>query len=926
MNIRSAFGFLRTSVVAFALAGSTLNAQQIPLPFYPNGTYDRSIPPPDSVLGFPLAQKPARYDAVVRYIALLAEKSPRVKLFKMGETYEQRNQYYLVVTSEENHGKLENIRQSIATLADPRSLSAQEAQRIIASVPAVIWIGYGIHGDELSSVDASLQVVYQLAAGTDSATMRIMNQLVVCIDPMENPDGRERFLGQIQQWNGEVVNSDVQSMAHGVWPWGRGNHYLFDLNRDWFYLTQRENQSRVPTVLSWNPQVLIDSHEMGSYDTYLFNPPRQPINPNISDTVKKWWKVFSADQAKAFDRYGWSYYTREWNDEWYPGYGSSYATYIDAVGILYEQAGTDGTIVKRPDGTTLTYRESVHHHIVSSIANLTTAADHRKELLQDFWTVRSKGPSAKKGEARCFYLVPGNNRARILRLVDVLLRQKIEVRVTEKPLRVSDAHDAWGSKPMAVTMPAGTFVVSLDQPHARLAKSILEFDPRMTTEALLEERKSLEKEKESMMYDVTAWSLPLSYNVEAYWSESQEISGSRLLTDLPEAKGSLRTARPQYGYLFDYSDDRALEAMAVLFTKGYTLRSARKPVEIEGTAFPRGSILARLNENPPSLVEDMQVLAEKVGITVQGMNTALSTSGPDLGGNDFVLLQQPRIAILAGPEISTTSAGSLWYLLDNKLRYRVSLLNSLQLNRIDLSKYNVLVLPSGGYKTLGKPGIEKLKSWVEAGGTLIGVGGGAAFVADSSTAMSDVRPRDQALKELNLYAKTLGWEQGALALKVDSMAVWAGKEATKDTARVEKGAAANEKALALEDERARLFMPRGAIMRVDLDAEHWLVFGAGNKVPALMFTSVAFLTKDPVQTPARFAGSKELRLSGLLWPEAAERWAKTAYATRERKGKGQIILFAGEPNFRACFLGTERLLLNALFLGPGFGTYHPVEW
>ncbi len=926
MNLRSASAVFYSSLAVLLVGIGTMGAQQIPPPFHPDGTYDRTIPPPDSVLGFPLAQKPARYDAVVRYITLLAGKSPRVKLFKMGETYEQRDQYYLVVTSEENHGKLDGIRQNIAALADPRRLSTQEAQRTIAGTPAVVWIGYGIHGDEVSSVDASLQVLYQLAAGTDSATKHILGELVVCIDPMENPDGRERFLGQILQWNGEVVNSDVQSMAHGVWPWGRGNHYLFDLNRDWFYLTQRENQSRVPTILGWNPQVLIDSHEMGSYDTYLFTPPREPINPNISEIVKKWWKIFSKDQASAFDRYGWSYYTREWNDEWYPGYGSSYATYIDAVGILYEQAGTDGTIVKRPDGTTLTYREAVHHHVVSSMANLTTAASHRKELLEDFYAERSKGPSFKRGEPRCFYLVPGDNPARLLHLVDVLLRQNIEVRVTEKALRVPDAHDAWGSRARDVTVPAGTYIVSLDQPHARLAKSILEFDPRMNTATLLEERKSLEKEKESMMYDVTAWSLPLSYNVEAYWSESPEISGSKVLTGLPEARGNLRTPQPQYGYLFDYSDDRALEAMASLFTKGYTLRSTRKPVEIEGTSFPRGSVLARRNENPASLGDAMRQVVDSIGITVAGVNTALSTSGPDLGGNDFVLLQQPRIAIFAGPEISTTSMGSLWYLLDNKLRYRASLLNSYQLNMVDLEKYNVLVLPSGGYKTLGKAGIEKLKGWVEAGGTLVGVGSGAAFVADSATGISDVRPRDQALKELDLYARNLGWEEGAQALKIDSLAVWEGKGVVKDTTGREKGVTVNEKLLVMEDARARLFMPRGAMMRVDLDSEHWMAFGAGSRVPALMFTSTAFLTRDPVQTPARFADAKQLRISGLLWPEAAERWANTAYATRERKGKGQIILFAGEPNFRACFPGTERLLMNALFLGPGFGTSHPVEW
>jgi len=928
--------FIQMLSVLFFLAGVSFipakaHAQGEKPEYYPNGTYEANIPPPESVLGFPVGERPARYEEAVRYLKTLAEKSTRVKLEEMGSTYESRKQYCLILTSEENQKRLEEIRLNIVRLAHPAKLSEASARGLIDSNPAVAWIGYGIHGDELSSVDASLQLAYQLAAGADSATLKIIRELVVCVDPMENPDGRERFLSQLQQWAGQLLNSDGQSMAHGAWPYGRGNHYLFDMNRDWITLTQLENQARIRTIVKWDPQLLIDSHEMGSYDTYLFYPPRQPINPNVGDQIKKWWKVFSADQARAFDHYGWSYYTREWSDEWFPGYGSSWALYTDAVGILYEQAGTDGSLVKRPDGSSLTFREAVHHHFVSSIANLTTAANNRRGLLGDFWKAKVNGVVAGgKGDPRTFYLVPGKNATRVERLVEKLLLQDIEVKTLDRDFEAQDLHDYWGSKPASKTLPAGTYSVSLDQPMGRLAKAIMEFDPRMLSSSLEEERKALEKEGYSKMYDVTAWSLPISYGIEAYWSDRKENQAATPVQTLKPVAGGVQNPRPSYGFLFDYSDDRAVEALVMFFAKGYNIRCGKEPSEVEGRSFPRGTILLRVKENPKSLADDVKTIAEAAGIMIYGVNTALSTRGSDLGGNDFVLLRKPQIALIAGPEISTTSLGSLWHLLDYRLKYRISVLNSQQVNYTDLTKYNVIVLPSGGSRSynqlLGKAGIGKIREWVSSGGTLIGLEGAAAFLADTASGFSDVRLKQQALKDLELYSKAVELEKKAGMPKIDSISVWEGKQPSKDTSKAEKAPAQNDKEIALQDERARLFMPRGAILKLELDAENWLNYGVGDKVPAILFTSDAMLSKEPVQTAARFSDSQHLRISGLLWPEARERWAKTAYATRESKGKGQIILFAGEPDFRACFPGTGRLLLNSLFLGPGFGTEHPVDW
>ena len=891
-------------------------------------TYTQGIKSPDAFLGYPLGSRPARYAEAVAYFTYMAGASPRVRLVEMGKTYEGRTQYYAVVTAEENHARMETIKQELSRIAaGDREASSGNVPE---NTPVVAWVAYGVHGDELSSVDAALQVLYPYAAASDSTTTGVLRNLVICIEPMQNPDGRERFLGQMEQWRGPIPNPDAQSIQHtGTWPYGRGNHYLFDLNRDWFFLTQVESRNRVAAVSSWQPQVVIDSHEMGAYDTYLFSPPREPVNPNVSASTKKWWKVFSADHAKAFDRYGWSYYTREWLDEWYPGYGSSWSLYLDGIGILYEQAGVDGSLVKRPDGTTLTYREAIHHHIVSSVANLTTASANRGAILSDFAAARRSGVTVPKNGPRLFLFPPGHHASRREKLAANLLYQGIDVRVAEEPFRVGDVRDYFGSKPASRQFPAGTLVVSVDQPAGRLALTLLEADPRMPNAVLQEERKAVEKERNSRQYDVSAWSLPLVSGVEACWSSESEPVPSKRYTPPAQPAGTVTTVGAAYGYLVDYSDDRSVEFLVRLLERNVVVHSARKPFAIEGRSYERGTLLIRRTENAASIADTLQRLALQTGVAVVGVNTALSADGPDLGGNDMVLLQQPRIAVLAGPETGTTGFGALWHLLDERLRTRITILYPYA-QYADLDKYNVLVLPSsdaGSYsRAIGKAGIARLASWVERGGTLIGIGGGAAFLADSATGLSAVRLREQVLRDLEKYAAAVVREATTDKPVIDSVAVWEGKGTPPDTARGSKPATGDEKSLAELDERARMLMPRGAILRVGLDEENWLAFGAGPFVPAHVFTPHAFLAKYPVHVPARFAGAGDLRVSGLLWPEARSRWAETAYVMREGRGSGQVILFADDPVFRGMYAGTTKLLLNALFLGPGWGTARKAEW
>jgi hypothetical protein len=341
-----------------------------PLEIIPGAPYDPAVPTPDTLLGFPLGSRAATPEEIVRVVQAW-DGHPRVKIVEYARSWEGRPLHYVVVTSPANQARLEEVKAGMARLGDPRGLADGEAQRLVRELPGVAWIAYSIHGNESSGSDASLAVLHHLIAGTDPAVTTLLEEVVVIIDPMMNPDGRARFTHQAAQHRGAAPNFDDQSLLRtGSWPWGRGNHYLFDLNRDWTLGIHPETRGRIRAVSEWRPLLFVDAHEMGSQDTYLFSPQREPKNPHTPESRSRWSALFARDQAAAFDQRGWAYYTGEWNEGWYPGYSDAWATFRGAVGILYEQARVGEDAVRRPGGGLLTYRRAVMHQAVSSLANI----------------------------------------------------------------------------------------------------------------------------------------------------------------------------------------------------------------------------------------------------------------------------------------------------------------------------------------------------------------------------------------------------------------------------------------------------------------------------------------------------------------------------------------------------------------------------
>ena len=425
MKPRLTWSATRLFVLALAITTPALTAAIPPTdlpglrhdaPFFPNAQFRTDVPTPDQLLGFPVAERAASPEQIEACVRSWTDAVPeRTRLVEYARSHEGRPLHYVVVTAPANLERLEEIQRGLAQLADPRTLSEADAETLIRELPAVAWLGYTIHGDETEGSDAALALLHYLIASDDARAQRLRERLVIIVDPLMNPDGRGRFLKMIAEHRGTMPNVDDQSLLHsGYWPQGRGNHYLFDLNRDWILGVHPETRGRIRAVSAWNPVLFVDAHGMGAQDTHLFSPPRAPINPHIPAGRAGWTATFAREQASAFDQHGLVYYTGEWNEDWYPGYSNAYASYRGAIGLLYEQARIAEDGVRRREGRILSYRESVQHHVIGSLANLETTAARAAELLRYLWSTRREavadhGPYAQ----RTFAVLPSANRSRL---------------------------------------------------------------------------------------------------------------------------------------------------------------------------------------------------------------------------------------------------------------------------------------------------------------------------------------------------------------------------------------------------------------------------------------------------------------------------------------------------------------------------------
>ena len=907
-----------------------------------DGNYVTSIDHPNTFLDFNYGDRVANHTQISNAILRWAKQSNKLKVIEYAKSHEGRPLYVAFISSSENINNLDEIKNNITKLSDPRTTSNAEAKSIIENIPAVAWMAYSIHGNETSGADAALGIIYHLISSNDLEITMMLEDMVVVIDPMMNPDGRDRFAKSLEQYRGTAPNYDDQSLIHtGDWPYGRTNHYYFDLNRDWFYLTQPETQGRVKLINQWRPQILVDGHEMGAQDTFMTGPPREPINKNIDYDLIKWGNIFAQDQAEAFDKKNWRFYTGEWHEDLYPGY-SFYVQFRGSLGILYEQSRMAEDGVRRPEGTIQSYKESVHHQFVSTLANLKTLRNNSKAMYQDYWDGRKYNVSKDSKYAnQTFVILPTKNHGRLNALAKKLEAQDIELFTNERSIAVKSATTQSGKNLTNYVVPKGSLVIPNQQPEAPLIAAILEFDADIDKSVLIEERQESLRDGSSIMYDTTAFNFTMMFGLEAI-TVDEKISNN--LNKWVAESNQLEINKNSIIWATDGEDDRSVAFAARLMEENIQVRIIDKESILSDHRLSRGSVAVLQMDNPnyQDLSSRISQIGSDLGISIVSIESGFGPELlPDWGGRHFRLLEKPQVAILGHSSFNSYDVGVSWWSLDHHLGIRHSLLNGSFTGYADLRRYNVIIMPSG-YLEMSDYEVNALNDWIKQGGTLIAHNRSSRFIATNET-LGDVKQLQDVLDKSIDYNFDLLREIYALEDNLDQEAALkhiVDLETTYPWELNETNYSEDE--LKNRDKWQSIFMPSGAFVAGRTDQKHWLTFGTPKTLPVLYGNYPVLMTGNNAEAPIRIGELVEnsdvnefrtinwstlpagkdikVRMSGLVWPEAAQRIANSAYLTREQVGKGQIILFAGEPNFRGSTRGTNRVWLNAIVYGPGLGT------
>ena len=912
---------------------------------YPNpildGNYIQTITKPDTILGFEVGTRVATPLQITNSLMKWADESNRLQIVEYARSHEDRPLFAVYISTPENLANLETIESNILLLSDSRKINDRQAKEIVDSLPAVAWMSYSIHGNETSGADAALASIYHLIASEDKDVLEMLDNMIVIIDPLMNPDGRDRFAKSLEQYRGTAPNVDDQSLLHsGDWPYGRTNHYFFDLNRDFYFLTQPETKGRVALINKWRPQLMIDGHEMGPQDTFLMGPPREPINKNIDLDIKKWGDVFAEDQAKAFDDRDWRYYTGEWFENLYPGY-SNYSEYRGSVHILYEQSRMAEDGVRRPEGTVQTYKESVHHMYISTMANLKTLQLNSKEMYKDYWDGRKYNVSSQSEYANKYYVVlPTDNLGRLNTFISKLEAQEIEIYTNTNPIKVSNIINQIGDTEEEYIIPEGSLIVPNRQPDAPLIAAILEFDAKINDSVLIEERQKVLKNGSSVMYDATAWNLTMMYGLPAI-TINQPIRDDLVYWENKNIIEILNN--DAIGWSVNGNDDRSVAFAARLMEQNINVRILDKETKFLDQVLTRGSIFVTKVDNPKN-----DKLLSIINSTLLGLNISASSvlTGygkgdlPDWGGEHFRLLTKPQIALLGQSNFNSYDVGSSWWTLDKNLGIRHSQINSSFITYADLRRYNTIIMPDGN-RVLSENEIEVLNDWIKQGGTLIAHDNSSSIIASKNGLGSVTKIQDSLDKsidfDIDLQREWLADKDNIDFDQVNSNTLNYKTDYPWD---IDKRTITDEELIRRDNWQSK-FMPSGAFVVGRVDNTHWLSFGTPDVLPILYSKQPVLMTSNRAEAVVRIGsiepnnGSEikqlnwstipadhdiKVRMSGLVWPEASEKIANSAYLTREQIGNGQLILFSGQPNFRGSTRGTSRLWLNAVVYGAGLGT------
>ncbi|WP_339924073.1 M14 family metallopeptidase [uncultured Cyclobacterium sp.] len=838
---------LLSSILLFLFFSAS--AQNVKLDYYlpDDVTYDTGITKPSSILGFEVGEWHVNHTQVVQYYRAIADQSPRATLITYGQTYEKRPLIMLAVSSPKNIKQLDKLKEQRGGLRYP------DFKSDLAGMPVVMYMGHSVHGNEASGVNASLLSAYHFTAAKEIE--EDLENIILLIDPAINPDGINRFASWVNSHKSYYPNGDRNNRElNESWPRGRTNHYWFDLNRDWLPVQHPESQGRIAQLQAWLPNIVLDFHEMGTDNTYFFQPGipsrNNPLTPakNFELTEK-----IATYHAKYLDKIGSLYYTKESFDDYYFGKGSTYPDIQGAVGILFEQASSRGNLQESDYGK-ISFPFTIRNQFTTALSSFDAATDMRVELntyMSDFYKEAKAEYTEDDNKAIIFGAI--EDYGRTFHFADILLQHNIQLYSLEEDVTLNGVPFKSGK----------SFIVPLDQPQYRLVKSL--FESRTTFQ-------------DSLFYDVSTWNMPMAFNLNSMSLSSKILNLAKVVNvsnGLSFKEGEVFGEAGAYSYAFEWDEYYTPKALYKLMDLGYQVRVSHKEFQSKDKKnFGRGTILVEKGNSEKSdqaFFEDLKTIASKTGVNIYALSTGL-TGGVNLGSPSISVLKKPSIALLVDDGVGSADAGEIWHLFDQRMEIPITLMATYRMSVADLNRYNVIILPTGDYSILGEKEAEKLKSWVQMGGTLISRGAAMSWLADNDIAVFNFQNPD--------YSDTTSQKQYA----------------------------------DLENSRGAK-VTGGAIFKATLDITHPIGYGYNNAEIHVFKQGNQFLepSGNPFANPLMYAESP--LASGYVHPTNLAMMKNKGVVQVSGKGKGKTIGFVDNPNFRAYWFGTNKMFLNAVFFG-----------
>ncbi len=821
-------------------------AQEPTLDYYFNQSinFSNDVTTPEEVLGHQVGSWHVRPDQSLGYFKALAESSDKVALKEIGRTHENRPLITAYISTPENIERLEQIK------ASRHNIDSYQG-------PNLVWLGYSVHGNEASGANAALLVAYRLAASNEPWVKKLLENTVVMIDPMLNPDGLDRFANWVNRYKGQQLVSDSNSIEHNeAWPSGRTNHYWFDLNRDWLLLQHPESQARIEHFYQWRPHIVGDFHEMGTNSTYFFQPgvpSRQ--NPLTSQENFDLTADISEFHAKALDELGSAYYSKEGFDDFYYGKGSTFPDISGGVGILFEQASSRGHLQDSVNGP-LSFPFAVRNQVATSFSTLKASLALKDKLQQyqkDFFVQQAEkaDDDSQKG-----VIFTSTDNGRLEEFLRILQGHHIKVEQVQRDIEFDD-----------VVYPAGSsYVVSFEQTQYGLLKSMFETRTQF---------------KDNTFYDVSAWTLPLAFNVQYQHLSSGELDDVEAGTVTDKTQGKWFGSDTPVAIVASWDNFNAAKGLTRLLKQGIKAKVSTKPFKVtagqQAVSFKRGAVVIQLpgsNQQKAELAARVKQAFLPAGVDLYGIDSGLALKGIDLGSPSIESLSMPRPLLLIGGEVMSYEAGEIWHLLDTRLELPLSMQNVNTVNFNQIDGYTHLIMVNGMYADLEPEEYQALTEWIMEGGTLI----------VTRTAI-DWAVRNQ-LAQFEIDVPELAQPES-----------YAFKE---------------------RDDVIAESIIGGAIYQAELDNSHPLAYGL--RLPQVHFTKSGTQVIKPASqdfvTVAAY--SDKPLVAGYSSQENVDRIKNTPAVLAQRLERGSIILFNDNPVFRGYWLGSARLMVNSLFFNSAF--------